>query len=388
MAGIRVKVEPATINWVIENIPPDEMPSDILSTLEGWREGLVQPTLNQVKTLSRKIHIPFGYFFLSSPPKEELPILEYRTIGSAAVKPPSRNLVDIIKSAEHMQDWMRDYLIDAGSDVLHFVGAGKNICSALELAELIRKDLGLATEWYTDSKDAVDSFKIIRKRLENVGVLVFINGVVGANTQRKLDIDVFRAFTLIDEYAPLIFINRNDSDGARLFSLLHEVVHIWLGIASFYNEKDGTVTNTSDIERLCNAVTAEILVPNRIFKEKWELYSQHFPEKSVVKKLADMFKCGIIVIARRAKDNNYINKSQYQEIVDMAIDIYNKQKEKRKSGGGNFYRTAASRYDSRFLLALDNSIKERKTQYPDAYRLIGFNRTSFSHLLETVRGGV
>jgi len=387
MTGVHVKIKPAIINWVFEHIPSDNVSPDIVDTLETWKEGSVQPTFNQVKTISHKLHIPLGYFFLNSPPKEELPLLEYRTIDSVAADPPSRNLVDTIGYAENVQDWMRNYLIDAGSDAQPFVGSAKGICSADLLADLMRKNMHLEIDWYTACTDPADSFNVIRKKLESIGILILMNGIVGTNSHRKLDINEFRAFTLIDDYAPLIFINRNDSDGARLFSLLHEAVHIWLGVASFYNERPDNTASINDVEQLCNAVTAEILVPNQTFKEKWNLYRQELPQKDVVEKLTVLFKCGITVIARRALDNNYINAVQYQEIVTIAINNYNKQRKMRKSGGGDFYRTAISRFDTRFLLALDNSIKERKTQYTDAYRLTGLNRTSFANLLDKVRGG-
>jgi Zn-dependent peptidase ImmA (M78 family) len=197
-----------------------------------------------------------------------------------------------------------------------------------------------------------------------------------------LDIGEFRAFTLIDEYAPLIFLNTNDSDEAKLFSLLHEAVHIWLGVASFYNGSQKYAGRASDVETRCNAVAAEILVPNQIFKEKWAAYS-YLPEKNVVKRLAMLFKCSITVIARRAKDNTYISSAQYKEITDEAITNYTQQKHE---GWEDFYRTTACRLDPRFLLALDDSIKEEKTQYTDAYRLTDLNRTTFSYLVEQVRG--
>lgn len=388
MAGIRVRIEPTIINWVMKNVPTDKASPDIFDTLENWREGTIQPTFKQVETLSNKVHIPLGYFFLKSPPQEELPILEYRTVDSVATKTPSRNLVDTINYAENVQDWMRNYLIDLGSDRLNIVGSGKSRLSAVELAQTIRDNINLQVNWYSNCANAASSFKYIRTLLEHSGVLVLMNGIVGTNTRRKLDIGEFRAFTLVDDYAPLIFINGNDSDGAKLFSLLHEAVHIWLGVDSFYNERHSNDDGVSDVERLCNAVAAELLVPNQAFLQQWKVYRPQLQSpKEVIGKLAAIFRCGVTVIARRAKDNNFINVTQYKEIADEAIENYNQYIKNRESSGGDFYRTTASRLDNRFLMALDNSIKEGKTQYTDAYRLTNLNRTTFSNLLEKVKGG-
>ncbi|MDR2854593.1 MAG: ImmA/IrrE family metallo-endopeptidase [Methanomicrobiales archaeon] len=386
MVKVRVHIEPTVINWVIGAIAHDKVPSDVVATLEKWREGTVQPTFSQVEDLSNRIHIPFGYFFLNSPPKEELPILEYRTVDSSKAEIPSRELVDTIHYAENIQHWMRNHVISSGMPKLHFVGTGKNIHSTIEFADRFRKDIDLKTDWYSDCANAANCFTYLRKRLGDIGILILMNGIVGNNTHRKLDIDEFRAFTLIDDYAPLIFLNGNDSDGARLFSLVHEAVHIWLGVASFYHERDDNATSTSDVEQFCNAVTAEILVPNHIFRDKWNKCGQELAKVDIVEKLAIFFRCSGTVIARRAKDNNYINAVQYQEIAALAINSYNKQKEKQKGGGGDFYRTSISRLDPRFLFALDNSIKEGKTQYTDAYRLTNLNRTSFDKILERVKG--
>lgn len=99
---------------------------------------------------------------------------------------------------------------------------------AQSIVDRIRKDLELDTTWYEKCRNSREAFGFIRGQLETCGVIVMMNGVVGKNTHRALDINEFRAFTMVDEWAPLVFINAADSNGARLFSLLHEAAHIWL----------------------------------------------------------------------------------------------------------------------------------------------------------------
>lgn len=322
-------------------------------------------------------------FFLKDPPKEDIPVLEYRTINSVNFQNPSQNLIDTISSMENIQDWMREYLINEGYDKLSFVGSLENIVDVQQIVNRIREDLNISVDWYDKSKDTWDSFKKLRQQLQKCGVLVMLNGVVGQNNHRKLDIEEFRAFTLIDEYAPLIFINSNDSYNGRLFSLVHEVVHIWLGSGDLYNDAYYNNENVSPIEKTCNEVTAEILIPNNIFTKQW----LNIQEKDTILKielLANIFKCSNIVVARKALDKKYIDYNLYLKIVKETVKHY-KHNKGNKESGGDYYNTLATRFDNKFLLALDNSMHEGKTLFTDAYRLTNTNRVTFSKLIDKLK---
>ncbi len=88
----------------------------------------------------------------------------------------------------------------------------------------------------------------------------------------------------------------------------------------------------------------------------------------------------MIVVARRALDNEFINRDEYQKIVEIAKKMYSKNK--RKGSGGNYYNTALSRLDHRFLFALSNSAYAGETAFTDAYRLTNTNRKTFDTLIE------
>jgi Zn-dependent peptidase ImmA (M78 family) len=330
---------------------------ELLTSFYQWKNNKKIPTFGQIKNFSKKVHIPLGYFFLQSPPNEPLPLMEYRTIQSAAKTIPSRGLMDTYYQMSSIQGWMRDYLIDSGSEKRDFVGAGKKETDPVKIAASIRSVTGMSEDWYVQCKNKNESFRMFRHFFENTGILILQNGVVGQNNFRKLSIDEFRAFTLIDDYAPLIFININDTEGGKLFSLLHEAVHIWLGLHSFFNDNSGLVLNTSPLETICNAAAAELLVPNDHFIDKWN----NQPSVAINNKIqgiAGYFKCGVIIIARRALDNKYINQAQYEKFAFNAIADVKKRNQKKNKG--DYYNTAISRYGRYFILALDNNIKRRK----------------------------
>ena len=166
---------------------------------------------------------------------------------------------------------------------------------------------------------------------------------------------------------------------------MHETAHIWLGASNFYNDRYSNAVNVGKEEVTCNAVAAEILVPSEIFINLWNnMVNKSVYEK--IKKIASIFRCGTTVIARRALDNGYIRLDIYNKIAEEAVKYYIENEESKSTNGGDYYITAASRYDNRFLIALDNSIHEGKTQFTDAYRLTNTNRKTFSKLLDKVRG--
>ena len=387
MGGVTVSIAPEILNWIIEKVQFGNINRSVFDLLSKWKTGEKVPTFNQVEEVSKKTNIPLGYFFLEKPPVENCRIVEYRTIDSLAVQEPSRNLIDIVDMMTGAQEWMIEYVQDNGQEPLSFVACDKKENDASSIANHIRDTLKLDTVWFENSKSAADSFRIIRHRLENAGIMVMMSGTVGSNTHRKLSVDEFRAFTLVDPYVPLIFINVCDSDNGKLFSLLHETAHIWLGTDSFYNEPYASDHKVNNVEVLCNAVAAELLVPESVFMDQWNQTGGTALART--EELAKHFKCSKYVIIRRALDYQKISSEQYNETVRFLQKQYNNWRishSQEKGAGGNYYRTLGSKLDHRFVNALAQSAREGRTQYTEVYRLTNTNRKTFSRLVDEIGG--
>ncbi|SEK90176.1 Zn-dependent peptidase ImmA, M78 family [Ruminococcus sp. YRD2003] len=387
----KIEVSTRILDWIIRSIPLESIPDKVLSSIQKWRSGDSQPTFNQLEKVSKALGIPFGYFFLQTPPNEDLSIVEYRTIDSIALEKPSRNLIDTLHDMEQIQDWTYNYLLSIESDKLKFVGALKNQTNSIEIAKYIRQLLGIQDDWFKSAKTADESFSLLRNAMSNAGVIVMMSGIVENNTHRSLQIDEFRAFALVNEYAPLIFINSNDSINGKVFSLIHEFVHICIGENSLFNDRYSTGQKVDKTEVICNAVAAEILVPIDQFTKEWFSESDDVDETMRISSLAKEFKCGDTVIARRALDKKLITHEQYEFISKEAVKRYKEymqRKKERKEGGGDFYRTVASRIDKRFLRMLLSSVQEGTTMYTDAFRLTNTNRSTFTSLAEKVGGAI
>jgi len=382
---MNVDVSPTILNWVMEKIPFDDLEDKIKDQLRKWHAGEKTPTFGQIENVSKATHIPLGYFFLKIPPKEDYTVLGYRTIKSKQQTTTSRNLIDTINNMEAIQDWMRDYILSSGNDRLSFVGSMQSVKDVTKIAAAIRADLGLAVEWQFD-KSIRDHFKFLRNIVSEAGVLVMQNGIVGQNTRRPLDIEEFRAFTLIDEYAPLIFINGNDTQNGKVFSLLHETAHIWIGIDCLYNDIGLADKNIAPAEILCNAVAAELLVPDVAFVEKWNAaIKKSATKRNVIHRLSEDFACSAVVIARKALNHKFITAENYSFVEEDTKRAY-LSFQKKEGAGGDFYRTNAIRMDHKFIMALNNSIQEGKTLSTDAYALSFTSRKSFPKLVEQIRG--
>jgi len=378
-----LSIAPEIFEWIFRNISETSENQKAFMLLEQWKRGEKTPTFNKVEEVSKTLHVPLGYFFLRQPPQEDYSFLQYRTVQSEKYATPSRELIDTVHDMVSIQDWMHEYVKRTEARILPIVGAGAHDTSVEALTKRIRSDLDIKLNWFESSRDADASFKYLRERGEAAGIIVMMNGIVGSNTRRSLNFEEFRAFTLIDEYAPLIFINATDTKNGQLFSLVHELAHIWIGQNSVFNGSEFSLNGQGYIETKCNAVAAEILVPMEVFVNIWR-GTQIKSAKDAICQIARYFKCSTIVVARRALDQKYITKDEYNEIT--AVAIAKSCEVKTSSSGGNYYATMATRLDHRFLFALASSIMDGTTLHTDAYRLTKTNRTTFSRLLEAVRG--
>ncbi len=381
---VSVEISPDVLNWIVKHIRIQSVSEKTMNNINSWFNGGKKPTFNQIEDVSKATGIPFGYFFLKTPPNEDISFVEYRTVDSIELQNPSRDLIDTMHDMELIQDWTKDHIKATGELSVQFVGKYNNISDYTVLADRIRQLLSLTVDWCKSFHNAEEEFNSLKNIISNLGVLVMANGIVANNTHRALDINEFRAFTIVDEYAPLIFINRNDSTNGRVFSLLHEFAHICLGVNSLFNDRKSTANNINEIEVMCNAVAAEILLPQNLFLEAWKREDKQASREEIVKNIAKEFNCGATVVARKAMDNKLISRNQYNNIADAAIKNYNDIKAKSKEtgeSGGNYYATTLTRIDKRFLKMLINSVNEGKTQYSEAYRLTNTNRRTFSALI-------
>ena len=385
MSSVPVNVNPAILNWVMQKVQVENVNSSVIEMITKWISGEKAPTFNQIEEVSRKIGIPFGYFFLEKPPIEKCEIVDFRTVDSINIQNPSRNLIDTVDSMSSVQEWMVEYNKDNGASEYTFVGSLKISDGVIHAADVIRKELNLNLDWFKNLKTAKEAFNILRNSIAGIGVIIMMNGIVGNNTHRTLSVSEFRAFTLVDPYAPLIFINSRDTDNGKLFSLLHELVHIWIGKDDFYNDTHGVSQKVSKEEQFCNAVAAEILVPSSVFFDEWS--KQTGNSEAILHALEKKFICSRFTLLIKSFNTGKIRKKEFDRLLNLfkeQFETAQNQKQDKASGGGDFYRTLATKWDKKVIQAMYASAQSGRTQYRDVYRLTNTTGMTFHELIRKV----
>lgn len=376
----RVSVQAAVLQWarVRSGLPLDIVQSKF-PRFDAWKSGEVQPTLKQLETFARATRTPLGMLLLPEPPDLELPIPDFRTVGDQAVSTPSPELLDTVYSMQRRQDWLREYLSESDADPLTFVGSANPNANSVDVAARIRAALKIQHGWAQESPTWGDALRVLRGAIEDARIFPVLNGVVGNNTHRKLDPQEFRGFTLVDEYAPLIFVNGADAKGAQMFTLAHELAHLWIGAEGVSNLEDTLPIDTA-VEVFCNKVAAEFLIPAAELAAIWAGVSNAAEPFQV---LARRFKVSPIVAARRAWDLAFITQARFFEFYQAYEDDDRRVRSTAKDGG-DFYANQNTRVGKRFARLVNRAAREGKLLYRDAYDLTGLSESTYDQYIKSL----
>lgn len=377
---VRVAVRPEMLQWAREraSIDLDELASR-LPNLPAWERGEKKPTMKQLERFAKATYVPFGYLFLPKPPKESLPIPDFRTI-QGEIGRPSPNLLDTIYAMQRRQDWLRESQIEYEATPLDFVGSASLKGKPEAVGQDMRRILGIDNNWGINSSTWPESVGKLRTAIERVGIMAVINGVVGNNTRRKLNVKEFRGFSLCDDYAPLIFVNGADAKAAQMFTMAHELAHIWLGqqgegLSGFEN----LCPIGTEVEEFCDRAAAEFLLPAQALKSQWDEFKQAPQPFSEISK---RFKVSPIVAGRRAMDLNLVERGEFFEFYRNYTSIeYRKPSDQQ---GGNFYSNQNVRVGQMFATKVIRAALEGRLSFREAYSLTGLKGGTFqeyaSHL--------
>jgi len=366
----RVQVKPELLRWARDRSRIDEV---VLATrfpqLGAWERGKKQPTLKQLETFAKATHTPLGFLFLQAPPVERVPIPDLRTRKNRRVEAPSPDLLDTLYQCQQRQEWYREFTQWVGETPRGFVGSVKLDDDVVEVAARLRNALRLDLEERRKLRTWTEALRQLIEQADATGVLVMVSGVVGSDNHRKLDPDEFRGFALTDTLAPLVFINGADTKAAQMFTLAHELAHVWLGETALSN-LDMLTGAENEIERWCDHVAAELLVPLAVIALEYDKGAELRDE---LDRLARQFKVSTLVILRRLFDAKKMSRDVYWAAYKSELERLG---EKHGEGGGDFYLTLGARASKRFARAVVVSALEGRSPFTEAFRLLGLRKMS------------
>lgn len=371
-------INPKVLTWARERA--GVLPEDLMHVNRKyveWEAGHTKPTFRQAQILAHKLHIPFGFLYLSEPPVETPPTVDLRTFNDSYHRDFSLELRDMVSDALRKQDWYRDFLLEDGAEPLAFVGKYSIDTPVDTVANDLAETLSLSLK-YRAGISKREFLACLTEHAEETGVLVLRNGKVGANTHRVLNVEEFRGFALPDPVAPLVFVNTADFEAAQIFTLIHELVHLWVGAEGVSDWSLTDHASHSTGESFCNQVAVEVLVPKEPFLKKWNEQIGSLQEKA--RALCQDFKVSSVVIARRAWDSGLVDRAEFFAYYNNLRVIW--KNARRRGSGGNFHNSFPIANSRALTDAICHATYSGNLLIRDGARLLGVKPATLSRYAE------
>ena len=343
-------ITPEVLKWARERakLSLEEAAEKIKRPAEeiaSWEDGSQMPSIAQARRASKVYKRPFAAFYLPEPPKDFDTLRDFRSLPGEERGVFSPELELIIREAFFRQKELRLILIQEGVQPLSFVGSASLDDNPIDVAEDIRRSLKITYEDQREFSNRTQAFKVWMNKVEDIGIFVF--------RRRNIPLREARGFTISDDIVPIIFINSDDSKTGQVFTLAHELAHLWLDVGGISNyETEFFTLNTEDeirnIEIFCNKVAANVLIDEATFTNNWRSIVQSYQIDDAIEKLANRFFVSEEMVARRVLDMGEINQEKYQELRWYFAERFNQFKEierkrwKESDGGPSYYLKAAS----------------------------------------------
>ena len=343
-----------------------ELASTCVPSLPG-KLATNAPRQRQATKLADKLYVPLGYLWLSAPPALEVPIPDLRTVSDVMAHPPSADFVDVLHDARRKQHWYREYLQSEGAQPPPFVGRFplKVDPGVNDVADDMRAAIGI-DDARQEAKTHPQFLSSLAENAGKVGILVLQNGKVGSNTRRKLNVDEFRGFALIDDLAPLVFINSADNLAARIFTLAHELAHIWIGESGISNPTTigMFMREDSHLNQFCNQVATELLMPAVSFMNEWQEDKTVEENITAMTRLYHVSRNAILI---RAYEYELLPEKTYY----LQPDRLRQRESREPKGGGNFWNNFLASNSRALVHAVLTSAAEGRVSERDAATLLG-----------------
>ncbi|MGC8904939.1 XRE family transcriptional regulator [Thermus sp.] len=370
MSAVGVPIKPETLRWAMDwaGLEAEKLARKVQvkpEKVERWLKGEERPTYPQALKLAQALHLGLARLLLP-PPEVRLPLKDFRR-GRAREEPPSPELLEAFHDAQRKQEWWRE----RKGKPLPFVGRGKG-ASPAEVAQ----EMGALLEAEALRKGGRDHqgfLKALADRAEALGVLVLRQGHVGTHTRRTYDPGEFSGFALVDPVAPVVFLNAREHPSRQVFTLAHELAHVWRGEGGL---EGGLEEEAQDeVEAWADQVAAEFLMPEEAFRAAWNGY---LPPLEAAREASRRFFVSPRAALERALRLGLVGREGYKEALEALREA---APPRPKGGGGDFWKTLVVQNSPAFVRELRRAALEGEVDAKDVAFLLNVNlRTAWDFL--------
>ena len=358
-------ITPSVFEWAIKRAGVSV--ESIHKKAEQWVSGKARPTFKQAVDIAKTLQIPFGYLWLKEPPKEQEIIPDLRTIGNGGLAQMPLELKTAVNDVKQKQEWFKEYAKTNGILKCEAIGRFKGSDDTQKIADDVTARLEIQ-DLVGSGCDKDRMLKNLIEKIEKLGILVMRNSILRGNTKKKLNLDTFRGFAIFDEFAPLIFINTNDSKAGQIFTLMHEVAHLWIGQSGI---SDLDIRENNKIELACNEIAAKILMP----KTKIQKAFEEFDDDGKIERIADRFSVSALAVLNRLRSLNLLAPSEYRELYDAELEKFSRIPKKKSKGAPPPEVMVKVRNGYLFTFAVTSSVLNGDETYTNGANLLGFKNT-------------
>lgn len=310
-----------------------------IEKFKEWENGNDYPTIRQAQKLAKAYRRPFALFFLPDVPNDFQPLQDFRKAGSKELSTPS---IFIIREIQQKQAWIRDVNKENNENKVSFIGKYSIKDNPKIVAQDILNELNINPLNYSSNNPILEWID----KAESNGVFISRSSFI--HPRLKLDSNEIQGFAIADSYAPFVFINSDDWNAPQLFTLVHELAHLWISETGISNDIEPSIKNINEynpIELFCNEVAANALIPIEFIEN---LDDKAFDYAKEVFKNAKSIGVSSFALLVRALNLNIISFSVYNNLKLQAEIEYNeflkreenkklKQKQKEKQGGPDYF---------------------------------------------------
>ena len=358
-------ITPSVLEWAIKRAGVSA--ESIHKKAEQWVSGKARPTFKQAVDIAKTLQIPFGYLWLKEPPKEQEIIPDLRTIGNGGLAQIPLELKTVVNDVKQKQEWFKEYAKTNGILKCEAIGRFKGSDDTQEIADDVTARLKIQ-DLVGSGCDKDRMLKNLIEKIEKLGILVMRNSILRGNTKKKLNLDTFRGFAIFDEFAPLIFINTNDSKAGQIFTLMHEVAHLWIGQSGI---SDSDIRENNKIELACNEIAAKILMP----KTKIQKAFREFDDDRWLECIADRFSVSTLAVLNRLRSLSLLVPRRYQELYNAELERLSRIPKTRPSGAPPPEVMVRVRNGYLFTFVVTSSVLSGDETYTNGASLLGFKNT-------------